>query len=80
MSKDKLRILIKILAESHMTFDLGDKIDIRCTDRPALFKGGNGVGLVCLSVHRMWMLSIKSKANMTFEFFVNFSVPYFFES
>ncbi len=28
MSKDKLRILIKILAESHMAFDLGDKIDI----------------------------------------------------
>ncbi len=33
MSKDKLRILIKILAESHMAFDLGDKIDIRYTDR-----------------------------------------------
>ena len=29
MSKDKLCILIKILAESHMAFDLGDKIDIR---------------------------------------------------
>ncbi len=26
MSKDRLRILIKILAESHMAFDLGDKI------------------------------------------------------
>ncbi len=29
MSKDRLHILIKILAESHMAFDLGDKIDIR---------------------------------------------------
>ncbi len=39
MSEDKLRILIKILVESHMAFDLGDKIDIRCTptNRPALF-------------------------------------------
>ncbi len=26
MSKDKLHILIKILAERHMAFDLGDKI------------------------------------------------------
>ncbi len=34
MSEDKLRILIKILVESHMAFDLGDKIDIRVhTDR-----------------------------------------------
>ncbi len=34
---DKERILIKILAESHMAFDLEDKIDIRAdiqTDRP----------------------------------------------
>ena len=47
MSKDKLRILIKILAESHMAFDLGDKIDIRCTqtDRPALFST-SPVGMV----------------------------------
>ncbi len=29
MSMDKLRILIKILPESHMAFDLGDKINIR---------------------------------------------------
>ncbi len=29
MSVDRLRILIKILAESHMAFDLEDKIDIR---------------------------------------------------
>ncbi len=28
---DKVRILIKILAESHMAFDLGDKIDIPST-------------------------------------------------
>ncbi len=28
MSMDKLRILIKILAEGLMAFDLGDKIDI----------------------------------------------------
>ena len=37
MSKDKLRILINILAESHMVFDLGDKIDNRwhrLTDQP----------------------------------------------
>ncbi len=45
MSKDKLRILIKILAENHMSFDLGHKIDIQCTERqtsptpfPPLFK------------------------------------------
>ncbi len=29
LSKDKVRISINILAESHMSFDLGDKIDIR---------------------------------------------------
>ncbi len=29
LSVDKVHILIKILAESHMAFDLGDKIDIR---------------------------------------------------
>ncbi len=37
MSVDKLHILIKILAESHMAFDLGDKIDIQWhkqTDQP----------------------------------------------
>ena len=28
LSVGKVRILIKILAESHMVFDLGDKIDI----------------------------------------------------
>ncbi len=36
---DKLVIFIKILAESHMAFDLGDKIDIRYstqTDRATL--------------------------------------------
>ncbi len=38
MSIDKFRILIKILAESHMAFDLGDKIDVQLhTDRPAPF-------------------------------------------
>ncbi len=59
---DKVCILIKILAESHMTFNLGDKIDIRhnqtdhsdfcyqqCQGRPA-----------CLC--RMSMLSSKLKA------------------
>ena len=29
LSVNKVHILIKILAESHVTFDLGDKIDIR---------------------------------------------------
>ncbi len=29
LSVDKVRILIKILVESHMAFKLGDKIDIR---------------------------------------------------
>ena len=29
ISVEKLCILIKILPESHMAFDLGDKIDIR---------------------------------------------------
>ena len=28
---DKVRILIKILEESHMAFNLGDKIDIQNT-------------------------------------------------
>ncbi len=45
MSKDKLRILIKILAESHMAFDWEIKLTFDCTDRqtspiqfPPLFK------------------------------------------
>ncbi len=29
LSWDKVHILVKILAESHSEFDLGDKIDIR---------------------------------------------------
>ena len=56
MSVDKLRILIKILAESHMAFDLGDNIDIQLhTYRQALFpthahkEVGNRAGMsVCV--------------------------------
>ncbi len=34
LSRDKVRILIKSLAENHIAFDLGDEIDIRWhTDR-----------------------------------------------
>ena len=39
MSKDKVRILINILAESHMAFDweIKSTFDSTQTDRPALF-------------------------------------------
>ncbi len=56
-----MRILIKILEENHMTFDLVDKIDIRWhTDRQTSPKAQGYSIKPCLSVcHRMSMLSIK---------------------
>ncbi len=70
MSKDKLRILIKILAESHMAFDLGDKIDIRWhrqADQPSSIssslstakQGDNRIGSVRLSVRLSIRLSVR---------------------
>ncbi len=61
MSKDKLRILINILVESHMAFDLIDNIDIWCTrtDRPALVSTS-----IKNMVHEKWGRSKRKKIEL----------------